>query len=186
MDPGEVPPELEDLSFIEEQLISLIYPVLSVFKLKGLQFGFSGNVINFSQDVSGFARKLPHKVEELPSVMLLKYENDKTNTKYFSVRADKVVKALQWLKVNNKFYSDVEICQENIHLLPENGNVYDRLHANILGDSVEPSMLEEGISGQVNDILLHDSTEAISHHLYETGVPSSIPCTTEEQVQSTI
>ncbi|KAK3926025.1 52 kDa repressor of the inhibitor of the protein kinase [Frankliniella fusca] len=186
MDPGEVPSELKDLSFIEEQLISLIHPVSSVFKLKGLQFGYSGNVINFSQDVSSFAKKLPHKVEELPSVLLLKYQDEKTNAKYFSVRADKVVKALQWLKVNNKFYYDVKICEENVRLLPENDSVYDRLHAGNIGTSVEPSMFKEDVNGQENDTPQHEDIEATSNYLYETGVPSCIPCTTEEQVQSTI
>lgn len=45
MDPGEQPPELKDLTYIEEQLIARISPMLSVFKLKGHQYGYSGNII---------------------------------------------------------------------------------------------------------------------------------------------
>jgi len=34
LDPGPVPPELQDLTFIEEQLIARVHPMLSVFKLQ--------------------------------------------------------------------------------------------------------------------------------------------------------
>jgi len=41
MDPGIVPPQLQGLSYVEEQLIAKIHPLISVFKLKGHhQYGY--------------------------------------------------------------------------------------------------------------------------------------------------
>lgn len=50
MDPGDVPEELK-LSYLEEQLIAKIHPIVSVFKIKNHQYGYKGHVINFPQDV---------------------------------------------------------------------------------------------------------------------------------------
>jgi len=59
MDPGEVPEELKDLSEIEEMLIARVFPVLSVYRLRGGEHGYHGNVINFPNDVGEFGSSLP-------------------------------------------------------------------------------------------------------------------------------
>ena len=58
MDPGEVPDELQDLTEIEEMLIARVFPVMSIYRLRGGQHGYRGNVINFPQDVQEFCTKL--------------------------------------------------------------------------------------------------------------------------------
>jgi len=73
MDPGDVPEELKGLTFIEEQLIARVHPLISIFKLKGLQYGYRGHIINFEQDVNEFAKQLPHKVDDLNSVLSIRY-----------------------------------------------------------------------------------------------------------------
>lgn len=43
MDPGDVPPALQGLTYVEEQLIARVHPLISIFKLKGnAQFGYRG------------------------------------------------------------------------------------------------------------------------------------------------
>jgi len=59
MDPGEVPEELQDLTEIEEMLIAKAFTVMSVYRLRGGQYGYRGNVINFPQDVHELATRLP-------------------------------------------------------------------------------------------------------------------------------
>jgi hypothetical protein len=58
MDPGEVPEELQSLTEIEEMLIARVFPVMSVYRLRGGQHRYCGNVINFPQDVQEFASHL--------------------------------------------------------------------------------------------------------------------------------
>lgn len=59
MDPGEVPEQLQGLTEIEEMLIAQIFPIISVYCLRGGQYAYRGNVINFSQNVLEFATRLP-------------------------------------------------------------------------------------------------------------------------------
>ena len=47
IDPGNVPEELQELSEIEEMLITRVFPVISVYRLREGQYGYCENVINF-------------------------------------------------------------------------------------------------------------------------------------------
>lgn len=38
MDPGDIPRELIDLSFIEQQLMAPVHPVISVYRVGGQQY----------------------------------------------------------------------------------------------------------------------------------------------------
>lgn len=69
MDPGMCPEELKNLSFVEEQVIARNYPIIVVFKIKGHQYGYRGNVISFAQDVQELATQLPHKIKDLDSIV---------------------------------------------------------------------------------------------------------------------
>jgi hypothetical protein len=126
MDPGTVPPELSDLTYLEEQLIARIHPVISVYRIRGHQIGYRGQVINFPQDVKVFASSLPHRIMDLTSVLAVRFKNQKEGTETFidfHVRAKKVRDALTWLKINNPYYHDISISDENLALLPDNGDM---------------------------------------------------------------
>ncbi|KAE8745030.1 hypothetical protein FOCC_FOCC008342 [Frankliniella occidentalis] len=126
MDPGPVPEELRGLSYVEEQLIARVHPIISLYKIKGHQYGYSGNIINFSQDVGEFAKKLPHRITDLTTICTVRSKSCNDNTvQDFHVRAGRVRRALLWLKYNNVYYENVEISEENLNLLPEDGNVMD-------------------------------------------------------------
>ena len=59
MDPGEVPEELQGLTQVEEMLIVQIFLIVSVYCLRGGQYAYCSNVINFPQDVLEFTTRLP-------------------------------------------------------------------------------------------------------------------------------
>ncbi|KAK3912856.1 PAN2-PAN3 deadenylation complex catalytic subunit PAN2, partial [Frankliniella fusca] len=120
IDIGEIPPELSGLSYVEELLISKVHPMISIYRLKGGQYSYRGNVINFRQDVSSFCTQLPHAisvVRDLVSVCC----STPTFHKDFIIRRNKVSVALHWLQLNNKYYSDVKIDLNLIKSLPEDG-----------------------------------------------------------------
>ena len=52
MDPGVVPPELKDLTIVEQQLISRISPCINLHMLKHGGLAANGNCVAFSQEVS--------------------------------------------------------------------------------------------------------------------------------------
>ena len=65
MDPGNVPDELQGMTEIEEMLIAKVFTVMSVYRLRGGQYGYRGNVINFPQDVERFTTQLPRDPSSL-------------------------------------------------------------------------------------------------------------------------
>ncbi|KAI3877344.1 hypothetical protein MKX03_026401 [Papaver bracteatum] len=119
MVPEDVPDELSRLTDLEKILIACVHPVMSVYRVKGQQYKYGGNVINFVQDVNAIAKVLPCKPNDLSSILVVKTDN--VLTKEFIVRREYVRQALRWLQENNKYYRDIEISEENIDALPEEG-----------------------------------------------------------------
>ncbi|KAI3899769.1 hypothetical protein MKW92_052622 [Papaver armeniacum] len=138
MVPGDVPEELSRLTDLEKILIARIHPVMSVYRVKGQQYKYGGNVINFVQDVNVIAKVLPCKPKDLSAILVVKRIGN-VLTKEFIVRREYVRQALKWLQEKNKYYKDIEISEENIDALPEEG---------ILADL---PVIDGGIGQQVND-----------------------------------
>ena len=120
MDPGTVPPCLQGMSQIEELLIARACPIMTVYLKHGGQLGYSGHVLNLPQNIQRFIDKLPVNVSDLPVITITR--QDAANTHHnFRVRRDKVLHALQWLKHNNMFYTDIEIDLDSVQHLPVDG-----------------------------------------------------------------
>ncbi|CAG8616750.1 6262_t:CDS:2, partial [Cetraspora pellucida] len=97
MNPGDIPQELQNLTNIEDMLIVQVFPVVSVYNLCGGQYAYWGNVINFFQDIQSFITRLPHH----PSL-------------------------LNMLIINNPFYHNIDIDENILQLLPENGSIIEQ------------------------------------------------------------
>lgn len=87
MDPGPVPPELSHLTCIEQILILRFKVCMTVFRLHGGQYGYNGQVIIFDQDVTEMATSLPHSLDLLSNVLIIRRETDDVSAfKEFRVR----------------------------------------------------------------------------------------------------
>ena len=74
-----------------------------------------------------FASRLPHDPSSLDLLIVRRYSEDGSNFRDFNVRRGKVTRALHWLKENNKLYSEIDIDDEILQTLPENGSIAERL-----------------------------------------------------------
>lgn len=117
---GDVPEELQGLSYVEELLISKVHPMISIYRLKGGQYAYKGNVINFRQDVATFCNQLPHAVCVLNGLLSVCC-NTPCFHEDFLIRRNKVSIALHWLKKNNIYYQDIVIVLAAILDLPDHG-----------------------------------------------------------------
>ena len=118
MIPDQVPPELKDLSFLEEMLISKQLAHMYISRLRtGGQFGYRNHVVAFPQDVNTFTRELPRRVTDAGILIVRKPGLQNTHRDYV-VRRDAVMNALIWLKQNNPYYTDIVISDENLASLP--------------------------------------------------------------------
>jgi hypothetical protein len=78
---------LPQLSQAEEMLIALAMPIMKVYRLKGGQRGFKGNVINLPQDIAAMAQALPRLPGELPMIVVRRHLSaDPADYKDFQVR----------------------------------------------------------------------------------------------------
>lgn len=76
MSPGDQPEELKGLTFMEQTLISPIKPFLTVFRLKGGQYGFNGDVISFEQNLSILVKQLPDSLTSLSGFVIIRRSSD--------------------------------------------------------------------------------------------------------------
>ena len=120
MIPAKVPSQLQELTQIEEMLISRALPIMRVYIKPGGQKGYSGHCINLPQDVKELASSLPRYPKDLP-LIVVKMKGKENSIKSVSVRKGKVHAALLWLISNNPHYSDMKINLEALQSLPENG-----------------------------------------------------------------
>ena len=102
-------------------LISAVLPIMSLYKLPHGQYAYSGH-INLPQDVTTFANSLPQLPSEL-DVIVIRKEGVADSHHDFHVRRAVVLRALQWLLVNNKYYNHILINIEALMLLPEDGEL---------------------------------------------------------------
>ena len=80
-----MPPALQDLTQVEEMLISPVMPIMSVYQLPLGQYGYSGHVINLPQDVASFVRSLPRVPSQL-DLVVVRREGAAGSHKNFKVR----------------------------------------------------------------------------------------------------
>ena len=133
---GSVPPELSDLTLIEELIVARCRAKMCVVKLQDhrddvelptAQRGVKGHVIVFPQHPESVPNVMPAALNDIitpicvifcgstkPSLQWLKEK-----ARPLVVRREAVLKALQWLCANNLLYRNVVIDEGKISALPE-------------------------------------------------------------------
>ena len=125
MDPGSVSDQLKGLTKAEGILIAKGCPVMRVYRLKKGQRGYGGHVVNLAQNNGDFVNSLPRPARELPIIIVVRRQGGESTHKDLLVRRQRVFDALNWLKANNPFYSDICINTDNLNSLPDNGSLQD-------------------------------------------------------------
>ena len=100
-------------------LISAVLPIMSLHWLPHGQYAYSGHVIILPQDIVCFANSLPQLPSEI-DIIVVREEGAADSHRDFRVRRVVVLRALQWLLVNNQYYY---INPDVLALLPEDGNL---------------------------------------------------------------
>ena len=121
MQPDDVPPCLEGLTFLEEMLIARCLPCMYVCRLRaGGQYGYRNHVIAFPQNVQNMVDELPRRPSEADVMVVRKVGVNNTH-KDFRVRRSRVKAALDWLIANNPFYRGITLRTAVLDGLPLDG-----------------------------------------------------------------
>ena len=125
----------------EEMLIARALPIITVYIKPGGQRAYSGHCINLSQNITELANSLPHYPKDL-SVIVVKEKGKNNIHKDVVVRKKKVEDALNWLISHNLCYRNININEDALHSLPENGIPPDLMTTNSLDSSNELKKLK--------------------------------------------
>lgn len=112
---------------MEEMIISLVLPMMQVRYTRGPQLFYKDHIVNFLQDISIVAIRLPRLPEDTETVIIRRDSVDMSRHVDFIVRRDKVLAALQYKIANDPNYSGMQIDYEALTQLPENGSVAHRI-----------------------------------------------------------
>ena len=116
------------LTEIKKILIVQVFTVISVYRLRGEQINYKGNIINFLQNIQQFTKRLPCDSLSLDVFVVRQQSVNNTSTfRNFRVWQIKAYNALLWLKLNNYYYKDIIINKEIVRSLSENRNIFDQL-----------------------------------------------------------
>lgn len=124
---GDVPAELQDLSYAEKILIARVRHNRCVVRVQAAAHKMAANAISFANPMPDVYDILPPPLAELDNVLAFVYtgpcqpqEKELRRTPLL-VRRNKVKRALEWLKLNHESYADLNISRENLQEYPESG-----------------------------------------------------------------
>ena len=110
---SKIPPELENLSDLERQIIALRIPFMVIFCLVryGSQYKICGGCTNVPAPLDQVVDMLPRMSNEVQfhPMRLKKRMNYKSSYMYNYICRDVIIAAIKWLKVNNKLYHGIEL-----------------------------------------------------------------------------
>ena len=118
---GDVPPQLQNLSWTEQLLISKVIRNRCVIRVsKSKMHKMRANAICHAVPMPKIYSTLPPKRSELDEVLAFLYvgptmptPNDFKRTPLL-IRRNRVIDALEWLKLNHTDYANIEISKENM------------------------------------------------------------------------
>jgi len=124
---GTVPPQLQNLSFAEQLLISRVRRNRCVVQVSSGMHKMKANVIMFENPMPKIYQRLPPPLEDLDEVLAFLYtgpcrptEEDLERTPLL-VRKNRVSDALEWLKLNHADYHDLDVAYDNLDTYPDKG-----------------------------------------------------------------
>ena len=178
MVPCRTPPELKNLTQVEEMLISGALPIINVFLLKGGQRAYGGHCINLPQNVSEEVNSLPRYAEDM-KVIIVKMKGKNDTCKDVLVRREKVEKAVRCLIHNNPVYKDIKINDDVLQKLPDYGTPDGLNNIDQIGDNDDDANQTEYSSSQTdneNEIVYNKDTQMSSF------LP--LPCQEEQETDA--
>ena len=155
----DIPPELQDLTPLEERVISLRIPFMKLVALPaGQQKCIHGSAINVPTSLEPITSVLP-RIPENCQVVPLKLKKKLSYAGHYQhnyIRPQKVITALRWLKNHNPIYRNIEILDnwEQQWHMNESELWQSFIFSERPNDSLEirPSENESGLSSSVSNL----------------------------------
>ena len=157
--PIDIKAYLEELTMVEEMLISPILAIMSIYRLPGGALINRGFCANFQQDIQPLVTKLPRLPKDIP-ILILKKIDQENNIKQFLVNRKRIEKVLIYLCQHNPAYiaHGIKLDVNALNSLPDNSIPYDLPTVVDQDETVEsyiletgPVLSENGLQEQIDD-----------------------------------
>lgn len=112
---------------MEDMLIAHVKTYMQIQWTKGRQLSYHDHIVNFRQDISDIATRLPRLPNSTDIIIIRKDDVDLTQHVDFVVRREKVKAVLQYKIAHDPSYADLLIDNNVLYQLPENGSVAHHL-----------------------------------------------------------
>lgn len=161
--------ELNGMTWIEEKTISMCHVSIQIQKCREVkqwhmdgfhpQRKIKGNISTFPVDPTVTLKKLPISGKELVGLVKVVFMSsrrsislqDACRMRFFLIRRKKVEIALRWLISNNLLYKDVELDEEALSSLPNDGIPTEVYEAITFCDKVTEDMMGHSRYDQADD-----------------------------------
>ncbi|KAH9852985.1 hypothetical protein C2E23DRAFT_918336, partial [Lenzites betulinus] len=186
---GPVPPELQELTFVEEQIIARARAKSYIVHLKEDRFdkndqdgeddptgqrpnqqrGFKGHIIIHPQRPEGLDAMLPPTIDDIVTPICVIFVGAKPPTtewlkkkaKPLCVRRERIRQALSWLHAHNPLYKDIIIDESRLEQLPEDDIL--PLHIEHVLPSASDEVLTDRYDAETDEEPLKYAARDISH-----------------------
>ena len=182
---GTVPPEMQNMSMVEEMLIARCRTKQCIVKLQdhrtdvslpSSQRGFKGHVIIYPQKVEDLSNVLPPPVDDVVHPICIMFIGPRSPSQSWlkdkayplTVRREVIRKNLIWLKAHNPLYAGITIDEECLQALPVDGLLNYKIEHIQSTDDLDAleSQYDMNPSSETQDSIplrdpLHDETSSI-------------------------
>jgi len=183
---GDIPPELQGLTPVEESVIARCRAKACIIQLKGdndvilpnMQRGMRGHIIIYPQKPENILNVLPHSVKNICAPICIVFIGSqrpmqtwlRSHAKPLIVRRERIRKALIWLKAHNILYCDIKIDENTLTTFPEN----DILSVHI--EIIDREDSGEGLSSWYNEPQFNQnpSTNSINDTIFNSIVVTDL------------
>jgi hypothetical protein len=110
MDPGPVPSWLPNLTKVEQMLLALVHPIVSIFRVTGGQWkGGKVHCISFAQDPTEVFTSIPRLPVEVAVIIIRKRGAVLDCSEDFRVNAHRLCAWMYYLRRSNRWYRHITI-----------------------------------------------------------------------------
>ena len=110
----------------EKLLIRRCSPLIPSHHIKNGVYGINGHCVCFPQDIDKMCDELPQQKSSM--VIFVRHISNRANgevsSRHFKVNKDKVIRALEWLKVHHRGYHNISINASNMDWI-EGESIFD-------------------------------------------------------------
>jgi hypothetical protein len=186
---GDVPPELQDLTPVEESIIARCRAKACIIQMKSddgivlpnTQRGVQGHIVIYPQRPDNLLNVLPPSLDDACTPICVVFIGSqqptqewlRQNARPLIVRRERIRAALQWLKAHNHLYRDIIVDNNSLATFPENDVL--SVHIEVVPTSESAEVLTAAYDSDIHHGLKNGPSEVTPEPIFDSIVVTGVP-----------